>query len=296
MDIAKYFSEKAGEVNACLDELLPRPGAGQMEGVLFEAMRYSVFAGGKRLRPGLFFAVLRLFEMDDRPYLPFACGLEMIHTYSLIHDDLPAMDDDDLRRGRPTSHKVFGEAQAILAGDALLTHAFNAMLQTAACAAPERLLAAVDYVARQSGAFGMVAGQCVDIVCEGRELGAEELRYIHERKTGALFCASIAGAALLAGAREEEIADLTEYALKLGLVFQIADDILDEIGDGSKLGKPVGSDKKNHKTTYISLMGLEEARRFGEKTAGEAEAALQGFGARAELLRLLPRYFLHRDC
>ncbi|MCL2817475.1 MAG: polyprenyl synthetase family protein, partial [Clostridiales bacterium] len=228
MDIAKYFSEKAGEVNACLDELLPRPNGERKEDVLFEAMRYSVFAGGKRLRPALFLAVLRLFGLENKAYLPFACGLEMIHTYSLIHDDLPAMDNDDLRRGRPTSHKVFGEAQAILAGDALLTHAFCVMLKAAVAAQPQRLLAAVDYVAWQSGIGGMVAGQSADIVCEGRELSEEELRYIHERKTGALFCASVVSAALLAGAREEEIASLSAYAQKLGLVFQIADDILDE--------------------------------------------------------------------
>lgn len=291
--LIEFAKEKSKDVDACLDELLPQP-AGEVK-ILYEAMRYSVFAGGKRLRPCLFLAVMELFGRNSQPFLPFASALEMIHTYSLIHDDLPAMDDDDFRRGKPTCHKVFGEAQAILAGDALLTYAFNAMIKVRPYTGADALLDAIDEVAWSAGIDGMVAGQVADMEWENRRLDIGELEYIHQNKTGALFKASILSAAILAGADAKQLAALREYAIQIGLVFQIADDILDVVGDEKKLGKPVGSDAKNEKSTYPALLGLDEARRLGEKAAESARCALMPFGDKAAILMEVPEYFLNRE-
>ena len=293
MLLKDFFKEKRVEVDAALEKLLPEPEGEAKK--LFEAMRYSVFAGGKRLRPCLFLAVMDLFQKDGKNFLPFACSLELIHTYSLIHDDLPAMDDDDLRRGKPTCHKVFGEAQAILAGDALLTYAFNAMIKVRPYAQAEAILDAIDEVAYSAGIEGMVVGQVVDVAWENQDLELEELEYIHRNKTGALFRAAILSAAILSGANGKEIEALREYAMQIGLVFQIADDILDVIGDEKKLGKPIGSDAKNYKSTYPSILGLNEARDMGESAVEAAIRSLEPFGDRAALLEEVPKYFLYRD-
>jgi geranylgeranyl diphosphate synthase type II len=262
-------------------------------------MCYSVFAGGKRLRPALFLVALKTFsaglEAEEDAYLPFAAALEMIHTYSLIHDDLPAMDDDDLRRGRPTCHKAFDEATAILAGDALLTQAFAAMLSLKERVSPPRLLEAMAEVALCAGPAGLVAGQMVDLALTGQAATTRQLRYMAQRKTGALFAAAVLSAAHLAGAKEGELTALRLFSDQLGISFQIADDILDEEGEWDKLGKPLGSDAKNSKSTFLSLLGLKEARRQAARAARTAEQALAPLGEKAELLRQFPALMFKRD-
>ncbi len=300
MDLRSYLESKAALVNNCLEELLPK--AQGAEKVLYEAMRYSVFAGGKRLRPALFITTMELLNQQNRQesqidinhFLPFACALEMIHTYSLIHDDLPSMDDDDYRRGKPTCHKVFGEAQAILAGDALLTYAFNAMLQVAPYANPERLLRAVNEVAWLAGVGGMIVGQVLDMEWEGQNLDIRCLDYIHDNKTGALFIASIVSAAILAGANEDEIKALRQYGREIGLAFQIADDILDVTGDPEMMGKPTGSDLKNIKCTYPLVFGLQEAKRMGQVAVEKAQKSLKIFTQGTDILAQIPVYFMER--
>ena len=217
----------------------------------------------------------------------------MIHTYSLIHDDLPAMDNDDYRRGKPTNHKVFGDGIAVLAGDALLTLAFEVMLRQEG-AAPETLVTVVSEMSRAAGPYGMVGGQVLDLEGEGRRLDLAALRKIHMGKTGALFCAAIRSGAILAGAKEEELTALTLYAERFGLAFQITDDILDVTGDEAAIGKPVGSDVRNEKATYVTLTSLEEAKRLAEDAVDEAVAALDIFGERAAFLRDLALFLLGR--
>ncbi|MCL1906159.1 MAG: polyprenyl synthetase family protein, partial [Clostridiales bacterium] len=234
-------------------------------------------------------------EAEEEDYLPFGAALEMIHTYSLIHDDLPAMDDDDLRRGRPTCHKAFDEATAILAGDALLTHAFAAMMRLKKQVDPERLLAATEEVALSAGLMGMVAGQMVDLALTGQKATSQQLRYMVQKKTGALFSASVLSAAHLAGAGQQELKALRAYSDHLGLSFQIADDILDAEGDRDKLGKPIGSDAKNSKSTFLSLLGQEEARQWAWQAADNAVQALAPLGERGELLRQFPALMLRRE-
>lgn len=242
---------------------------------LAEAMAYSLAAGGKRLRPVLMGASYEIFGGKARDILPAACALEMVHTYSLVHDDLPAMDDDDLRRGRPTSHKVYGEALAILAGDALLTDAFTVLLSSKypKRVKPEGLLAAARALAARAGAGGMVSGQAADLEAEGflkgkagaarREKGLALLSYIHLHKTADLITAAVEMGALLAGAPERDAKALSVFGRDIGLCFQVADDILDVVGDKKKLGKS-GSDARNNKLTYASLLGVEEAKRRAE--------------------------------
>ena len=294
MSLQKYLHEKRRAVNACLNQLIPAPDGGR-EDLLHESMLYSINAGGKRLRPILFLVALEGFGMKQMDFLPFACGLEMIHTYSLIHDDLPAMDDDDLRRGKPTCHKVFGEAQAILAGDALLTYAFNAMLQVRPFVNAELLLNAVDEAAYQAGIGGMIAGQSADIAYSGNRLSVADLQYIYEKKTGALFTAAVVSAAILANASKREIESLRVYAMSLGRAYQISDDVLDIVGSESEMGKNTGQDAKNNKTTYPSLLGLSQAVSLSEAAAQEALEALDGFNVGFNILRELPFYFLHKE-
>jgi geranylgeranyl diphosphate synthase type II len=293
MELSIFLQNKAAAVDGCLHKIIPE-GEDQAE-IIFQAMRYSIFAGGKRLRPALFCATLAALGKDDTELLPFAAALEMIHTYSLIHDDLPAMDNDDLRRGKPTCHKVFGEAQAILAGDALLTYAFNAMISIRHATDSKALLTAIDEVAYSAGVRGMIIGQVVDIAWEGEQLSEAQLEYMHRHKTGALFRASILSAAILAGANKEELAALTEYSGQIGLAFQIADDILDVTGNEASLGKPLGSDAKNNKTTYASLLGIDKARKLGLAAANAAVAALAIFDERANILRQMAGYFIKRE-
>lgn len=260
---------------------------------LEKAMEYSLMAGGKRLRPVLLMAAADAVGKDGAAFLTTGCAIEMIHTYSLIHDDLPAMDNDDYRRGKPTNHKVFGDGIAVLAGDALLTLAFEVMLRQEG-AAPETLVTVVSEMSRAAGPYGMVGGQVLDLEGEGRRLDLAALRKIHMGKTGALFCAAIRSGAILAGAKEEELAALTLYAERFGLAFQITDDILDVTGDEAAIGKPVGSDVRNEKATYVTLTSLEEAKKLAEDAVNEAVAALDIFGGRAAFLRDLALFLLGR--
>lgn len=282
---------------------------------LREAMEYSLLAGGKRIRPVLCLVSARLFGAPAEAILPFACAIECIHTYSLIHDDLPAMDDDDLRRGRPSCHKQFDEATAILAGDGLLTDAFFYMTG-AACAAPamrattegaartscaERTLAAVRLAAEAAGSAGMVGGQYFDMQYTAREgVSLAELQSMHAMKTGAMIRMACEAGAVLAGAAPHEAAALRAYGEDIGAAFQITDDILDETGTEEELGKPVGSDAAQEKTTYPSLLGLEKSRELARLRTQKAAEALAPFtspgfdGQAAELLRGLAAYILHR--
>ena len=260
---------------------------------LEKAMEYSLMAGGKRLRPVLLMAAADAVGKDGTAFLTTGCAIEMIHTYSLIHDDLPAMDNDDYRRGKPTNHKVFGDGIAVLAGDALLTLAFEVMLRQEG-AAPETIVTVVSEMSRAAGPYGMVGGQVLDLEGEGRRLDLAALRKIHMGKTGALFCAAIRSGAILAGAKEEELAALTLYAERFGLAFQITDDILDVTGDEAAIGKPVGSDVRNEKATYVTLTSLEEAKKLAEDAVNEAVAALDIFGERAAFLRDLALFLLGR--
>jgi geranyltranstransferase len=264
-----------------------------LDPILRESMEYSLMAGGKRLRPILLMAAADAVGADGTRFLPVACALEMIHTYSLIHDDLPAMDDDDYRRGKLTNHMVYGDAVAILAGDALLTLAFTVILRQKDVSA-EALLHVVDEISRAAGAEGMVGGQVLDLGAEGGHISMEELRRVHMGKTGALFHAALRSGAILADATEEQLAALTSYADHFGLAFQITDDILDVIGTSEEIGKPVGSDEKNHKSTYVSLTSLTEAQELARHTAEEAETALSIFGTEADFLRDLVAHLVNR--
>ncbi len=238
---------------------------------LCDAMRYSLLAGGKRIRPVLTLEACRLCGGTAEDALPFACAVEMVHTYSLIHDDLPCMDNDDLRRGRPTNHKVYGEATAVLAGDALLTAAFEVLAgEGAALLPPERVMEAVSYLAEAAGVRGMVGGQALDMAAEGRALSADEMRELQSLKTGALITAAVSLGCIAAGAGEETRAQARAYAGYLGLAFQVRDDILDVKGDELELGKPVGSDIANEKSTFATLLGVDRCRTMVEQLTGQA--------------------------
>jgi len=271
----------------------------EIPSTLSEASRYSLLAGGKRLRPVLCLAVARACmpekaEELTEAILPFACGLEMIHTYSLIHDDLPAMDDDDLRRGRPTCHKAFNEATAILAGDALLTNAFSHMAKAAVPA--DRLLEAIFRTSEAAGAAGMVGGQILDLQGEGKKLTLEELRILNAKKTGALLYNACECGAILCGASLEQRSAALRYGSELGIAFQITDDILDVIGDEATVGKEVRHDAESSKATWPALVGLEEAFRLAKLHCDTAENALGELfsGPDADLLRETARKLVHR--
>ncbi|MBO4852757.1 MAG: polyprenyl synthetase family protein [Schwartzia sp.] len=261
---------------------------------LAESMKYSLMAGGKRLRPILLMAAADAVGARGEDYLTSACALEMIHTYSLIHDDLPAMDDDDYRRGRLTNHKVYGAGVATLAGDALLTMAFEVLLRQKGVA-PETLVRVVREVSIAAGPNGMVGGQALDLASEGKQIDRETLRRMHMAKTGALFRAAVRSGAILAGADESALAALTEYAEAFGLAFQITDDILDVTGDEAAIGKPVGSDERNHKSTYVTLTSLDEAKRLAREAADRAHRALAPLGGKTEFLDELAEYLVTRD-
>lgn len=289
-----YCNERITWIEEALAQWIPEQNG--LLNSLFESMRYSLFAGGKRLRPVLLMAAADAVGGEGRRYLRVACALEMIHTYSLIHDDLPAMDNDDYRRGKLTNHKVFGEGMAILAGDGLLTAAFEQMLLQeevdAAC-----LTQVVREIAAAAGPAGMVGGQAIDLAATGQAqpLNQEELRFMHRAKTGALFRAALRGGGLLAGASQEQLAALTTYAEEFGLAFQITDDILDVTGDEATIGKPVGSDERNEKETYVSLYSLDGARRMAEESVQRALAALEIFSTEADVLRSLATYLVSRE-
>lgn len=288
--IKERLKERAAEVDAYLDKYLPVKDKEQK--IIYEAMRYSVFAGGKRLRPVLMLETAKMCGGSDEDVMPFACAMEMIHTYSLIHDDLPAMDNDDLRRGRPTSHIKYGEAVAILAGDALLNRAFEV-----ACSAKgdaERTLKAMRILSASSGTEGMIGGQVMDMEYEGREITLDALRLMHSGKTGAIIRSSCVIGAVMSGADDDETAAVDEFAKNLGIAFQIQDDILDVEGTEAELGKPIGSDAEENKNTYVSLLGLERAKELMREYSAKAKDALAPFGERAEFLADLTDYLTSR--
>ena len=260
---------------------------------LKDAMKYSLMAGGKRLRPILLMAAADAVNGNGSKFLKTAVAIEMIHTYSLIHDDLPAMDNDDFRRGKPTNHKVFGEAMAILAGDALLTLAFEVMLRQRGVN-HAAILFVVDEMSQAAGMSGMVGGQAIDLLSENKTIDMETLRTMHIGKTGALFKAAIRSGAILAGATGDQLDALTEYAKYFGLAFQITDDILDVVGDEDELGKPIGSDERNKKSTYVTLTSLDEAKRLAAQAVDDAVDSLSIFDEEADFLRNLVRYLLAR--
>ncbi len=289
--VGESLQQTALRVQARLPEILDTLCE---EGTLKNAMNYSLTAGGKRLRPWLCIESARLFgEAED--VLDFACAIEMIHTYSLIHDDLPAMDDDVLRRGRPTCHVVFGEAMAILAGDALLNGAFEVMTRFALNNPSLGGLKAMDNVARASGASGMIAGQAGDIEFEGKDKNEAVLYYIHERKTAALIRGAVLSGAALMKAGEADMEALSAYGQSLGLVFQIVDDILDVTSDAATLGKTPGKDEKEDKQTFVNVYGLERARQIAKQQTQDAMDSLSRFKDRAEVLRSMAQYLLSRD-
>lgn len=260
---------------------------------IYEAMRYSVFAGGKRLRPVIMIMTAKMLGGTPETVMPFACAMEMIHTYSLIHDDLPSMDNDDLRRGKPTSHKMFGEAVAVLAGDALLTKAFEtAASYNVAGVCKKKVLRAMSVLAKAAGADGMIAGQVIDIdsVNEDEQL----LKKLHSLKTGALIRASGVIGAILSGADEEQIKAVDDFCNNIGIAFQIQDDILDVISSEEELGKPIGSDAENGKSTYITLFGKEQAEKMAAEYTKKAVDALSAFKNCGELTALAEKLMKRR--
>jgi geranylgeranyl diphosphate synthase type II len=262
---------------------------------ILSAMRYSIFAGGKRLRPILMLGVGEIYGCPIEDILPFAGGIEMIHTYSLIHDDLPAMDNDDYRRGKPTNHKVFGEGMAVLAGDALLNFAFELMLSYAASKKNVKYTKAALEIASSSGIYGMIGGQVVDIEHEGIETDRETMDFCHNCKTGALISASVMAGAIISNAPEKDIPHLSCFARNLGLAFQIVDDILDVTGDESKLGKKTGSDEKMNKSTYVTMYGVEQSRKIAQELTLKARENLKALGYETEFLQNLTDYLLCRE-
>src|SRR5580704_17448898 len=284
-DLHSYLKERAQLIERALKQSVDEPTGAAAR--LHEAMRYSLLAGGKRLRPVLVLASCEAVGGKVDAAMGLACAIEMIHTYSLIHDDLPCMDDDDLRRGRSTNHKIYGEAIATLAGDALLTDAFWILARSgssSASVAPAALLATVAELAEAAGSAGMVAGQAIDLLGEGRTMTVEELEYLHRRKTGALFVAAVRGGARLGGAREAELEALETYARALGLAFQVIDDILDVEASTAQMGKRTGKDAAHGKNTYPARIGLDKSWQLARDLERRARHALDGFDHRAEPL------------
>jgi geranylgeranyl diphosphate synthase, type II len=291
MKLPPFFEEDRLAVDAHLERLLP--GEHVQPSSIHQAMRYSVFAGGKRIRPILCLETARIFEPEVSTALYPGCAIEFIHTYSLIHDDLPALDNDDLRRGKPTSHKKFGESTAILAGDALLTLAFES-IATAPVSA-ERRVAMVTEIASAAGTVnGMVGGQVADLESEGKQVGPETLEYIHRSKTAALIRASATSGALCAGADPEDVARLRRFGETIGWAFQVTDDILDVEESSAALGKTAGKDIAQQKATYPSVFGLERSHEIAEELSSKAIAELQIYGERAESLRAIAEFLVLR--
>ncbi|MBI5554823.1 MAG: polyprenyl synthetase family protein [Elusimicrobia bacterium] len=297
-DLKKYLPEKTIVINIALNKYLQE----QYPPLLYKAMRYSIFAGGKRLRPFLVLEGARVCGGDEKKVMPTACALEYIHTYSLIHDDLPAMDNDDYRRGRLTSHKKFGEDVAILAGDALLTEAFGLLAANAAVKGIkiEQVLNVITLVSGCAGGPGMIGGQLIDTRQSSdssqEKISAKKqaLTYIHNHKTVALIKASLLAGAILAKASSRQLKALTVYAEKIGLSFQIMDDVLDVIGNKKKLGK-TGSDRQNKKLTYVSLYGLEWSQKEAAQLIAEAKKAITTFGRKKYILAALADYIVERE-
>lgn len=289
-DLNAYLSRNNALLERCLLAYLDSCAGGPR---LMEAMRYSLMAGGKRLRPNLCLAASDAVDGNPEAVTPVACALEMIHTYSLIHDDLPAMDDDELRRGKPTCHLAFDEATAILAGDALLTLAFQ-VLASMKLKRPEQALEVIRLIASAAGPFGMVQGQMLDMQSEGQTLTCAELQNLHALKTGAMIEAALVSGAIAGGGNNAQVDAIRDYGQAIGLAFQVVDDILNVEGDPAVMGKAVGTDRVRRKNCYPALLGLEKSREFAQNLVRKAIAALVGFGFEAEALRAIAYYIIER--
>ncbi len=293
-DLKEYLNEKKGLVDKALDSYFPDPSGPASD--VIKAMKYSLFAGGKRLRPILCMAGAEAVGGDGKFVLPVACAIELIHTYSLIHDDLPVMDDDDIRRGKPTNHKVFGEAIALLAGDGLLTEAFHLMTadELIALVSPHLILKVISLIAAAAGYGGMVGGQVVDIQWEGKAPDFPIVEYIHTHKTGAMINASVTSGAMLAAGDGPRLTAITSYGKKIGLAFQISDDILDIEGDSETMGKTAGADVEKGKMTYPAVIGLNKSKQIQSDLVEKAIDSLKIFDHGAEPLRQIARYIIKR--
>jgi geranylgeranyl diphosphate synthase type II len=291
-DFPTYLQNSTGLVNKALDRFLPKAKTRPL--TIHEAMRYSLFAGGKRLRPALCIAAAEACGGTPEAAIPFACAVECIHTYSLIHDDLPAMDNDDFRRGKPTNHKVYGEGIAILAGDGLLTEAFEILVQGRATRRYSHQMMVLE-LARASGSLQLIAGQVADLEGEGKKTSEKELRYIHERKTSALLCCSVRLGGMSANCTPAQLQALTDFGYYVGLAFQVIDDILDVTQTSEQLGKTAGKDVTAQKATYPSILGLDKSRKIARQLTQKAYASLQTFRGQAVTLEALAKYLLERD-
>ncbi len=293
MEIKSKLEQNKGEIESFLQRCL---GKTKMPAGLKEAIGYSLLAGGKRLRPTLCMEAFKLFDSNYHNIMPFACGIEMIHTYSLIHDDLPAMDDDDLRRGKPSNHRVFGEGNAILAGDGLLTLGCIFMNETSKAVPTDRVNTALSEVLRAAGPAGMVGGQYLDLQSEKKDnITLQDIEKIHSLKTGALMKASIVSGAILAGAEEKDLTVLRSYGKNLGLLFQITDDLLDLEGDPEITGKPMDSDNKMGKATYPAILGINKTRKIAEEIKYTSIKAISGWGVRSEFFQELVKLIWQRQ-
>ena len=291
-DLNQFLATRTETVNRALDRFLPSEKTRPV--TIHRAMRYSLFAGGKRMRPALCLAAAQACGGREANALPLACAVECIHTYSLIHDDLPAMDNDDFRRGKPTNHKVFGDGIAVLAGDALLTQAFEIAAQARGWPRyPHRAL--ILEIARASGSLQLVAGQVADLEGEGKKHSEAELRYIHERKTSALLCCSVRLGGMSANCTAAQLQALTDFGYHVGLAFQVIDDILDVTQSSEQLGKTAGKDTKARKATYPAIVGLAKSRKIAEQLTSKAFAALKIFKGKAVALEALAEFLLQRD-
>jgi geranylgeranyl diphosphate synthase type II len=294
VDIVEYLRVKKKAIDMALEKIIPKET--DFPQSLHKAMRYTLFPGGKRIRPILAMAAYEVVGGKGNGILPYACGLELIHTYSLIHDDLPALDNDDYRRGKPTSHRVFGEALAILTGDALLTEAFRLMNKEGLRGEMDSRAAmeVIDEISRSAGFAGMIAGQVVDIESEGKKVELPTLEFIHTHKTGSLILVSVRTGGRLGGAGDIEMEALTRYGKSVGLAFQITDDILDVEGSRASMGRAPGVDMVREKNTYPALLGLEESKRRCNELIGQAVAALELFGNKGDPLREIALYIGER--
>jgi geranylgeranyl diphosphate synthase type II len=291
-DLQDYLENRTELINRALDRLLPKESS--KPATIHTAMRYSLFAGGKRLRPVLCLAAAAACGGDEEEALPLAAAIECIHTYSLIHDDLPAMDNDDFRRGKPTNHKVYGEGIAVLAGDALLTQAFEIAAQARGWPRYSHQDLILE-VARASGSLQLIAGQVADLEAEGRKVSANDLKYIHERKTSALLCCAARLGGMSANCSAAQLQALTDFGYNVGLAFQIIDDILDITQTSEQLGKTAGKDTASQKATYPSIVGMEKSRKIAQQLTQRAFDALKIFKGKATALEALANYLLVRD-
>ncbi|MDD4372079.1 MAG: polyprenyl synthetase family protein [Anaerostipes sp.] len=295
MDFKNNLNEHTSEVEKIIFEYLPKEEG--MQKTVIEAMNRSVKIGGKRIRPMMMQEVFSIFGGLGQSIHPFMAAIEMIHTYSLIHDDLPALDNDDFRRGEKTCHIVYGEDMAILAGDALLNYAYEVALEAFRLEPThqDRVIEALKVLASNPGIYGMIGGQVADVELEGQDLTMEQILFIHHNKTSALIEACFEIGAIMAGAREDQILDMETCGKKVGLAFQIQDDILDVVGEEKNIGKPVGSDEKNHKTTYVSLVGMEQAKEDVSRLSIEALDIMEKYSEEKSFLMNLIQYLIHRD-